>query len=250
MPNTSHDLEIQRRWNEGENGVEIARALGIGSTSVYRAFARLGIVASQDLRWKVDWRRKHTKEQEAEIVRRYQAGEAMTSIARDFECSTQTIKNVAIRHEVQLRSVGGRPRRWSDEQVAEIQENYLNGMTREQLAHRYHTTSRQLKYLLSGLANGTTRKLVKSGDYRMVFVSRDDPLAEMRMRNGYVMEHRLVMARHLGRPLLLEETVHHRNGNTRDNRLENLELWSSRHPRGQRVEDLLTFAKEIIDLYG
>jgi hypothetical protein len=57
------------------------------------------------------------------------------------------------------------------------------------------------------------------------------------------------MEKHVGRPLLKEETVHHKNGITDDNRIENLELWASAHPYGQRVEDLLSFADEIIQRY-
>lgn len=67
---------------------------------------------------------------------------------------------------------------------------------------------------------------------------------------GTALEHRLVMSDAMKRPLTNSETVHHKNGDRTDNRIENLELWSSRNPKGQRIPDKIEYALEILRMYA
>ena len=67
---------------------------------------------------------------------------------------------------------------------------------------------------------------VKTKDgYILIKLQPDDFFYSMAEPNGYVREHRLVVARALGRCLLPHEIIHHKNGNKDDNRYpENLEI--------------------------
>jgi hypothetical protein len=93
---------------------------------------------------------------------------------------------------------------------------------------------------------GAGKPYKTSNGYLVIPNHSDHPNAR---KDGQILEHVLVMSKHLGRPLLANENVHHKNGDRLDNRIENLELWSRSQPSGQRVEDKIEWAIEILKTY-
>lgn len=67
---------------------------------------------------------------------------------------------------------------------------------------------------------------------------------------GFMLEHRFVMQRRLGRTLLSVETVHHKDGNRTNNTIDNLELWSGKHGKGINIIDGIRSSTDWILRYG
>lgn len=88
-----------------------------------------------------------------------------------------------------------------------------------------------------------TRQIKANGYARLIIPGRDGAPPRD------VFEHRYVMEQHLGRRLLAGETVHHKNGNRQDNRLENLELFASNHGPGQEVVHIVEWSINMLRLY-
>lgn len=93
----------------------------------------------------------------------------------------------------------------------------------------------------------TVRRMVNPSGYVFLTGHRGHPRAN---HKGYVLEHIIVMTQMLGRELLPGENVHHKNGVRDDNRPENLELWVTSQPSGQRPADLVAWAQEILERYA
>jgi|GEM_PF-1385674 len=88
--------------------------------------------------------------------------------------------------------------------------------------------------------------------YVLVWVSRDDFFYPMASKDGYVLEHRLVMARHLKRCLLPWEIVHHKGirftgiENRSDNLMDNLQLLPTKNKHNTMLEKALSKQTKLI----
>jgi hypothetical protein len=65
----------------------------------------------------------------------------------------------------------------------------------------------------------------------------------------YILEHRLIWETHYNVKLKPHQNIHHINGDRLDNRIENLELWDTTQPKGQRMKDKIEYALSILEEY-
>lgn len=113
-------------------------------------------------------------------------------------------------------------------------------------------------YFCKGMCSPHHRRLKMYGDPLHVPIPRGHKYLDDK---GYVkvsaagrahkplFEHRLMWEARYG-PLQPGQTIHHKNGVRDDNRYENLEVWDTRQPKGQRPEDKVEHAVEMLRRYA
>ena len=194
---------------------------------------------------------KLTDEQEIKLAEMYASNEySVAEICRTFDVARVTAHRIAARRGVR-RPVGRQPLVFSREEIETMVELAQQQVSHAEIGRRFGTSQCKVSRLLEKenivSSRGRSRRRENHGSwkggrikmaqgYMAVLIDADDEMASMRLHNGYVLEHRLVMARSLGRPLTKNENVHHINGIKDDNRLENLELWTRPQPRGVRAD--------------
>lgn len=160
----------------------------------------------------------------------------MRLIAQEVGCSYSAVLHARNKFGIKIKETDGKKRHreydMSAVSKASYKKKYPNGRFGE----------------LASNWRGGRRPGGAKGAYIRVYV-KEHPFAV----NGYVMEHRLVIEKSIGRYLTRKEQVHHRNGDKKDNRLENLELHadaSSHQQRHAEVEAENNHLKKLLEDHG
>lgn len=148
-------------------------------------------------------------------------------------CTCGATTDLARQSSRRNRTVRGEPNLWLTGHSAVGANNARYGKVGTQ-AGRYGANSANWQ--------GGTRNL---RGYVQMWIPKGHQMASMRSKAGYVPQHRLFMAEHLGRSLVRGEVVHHKNNIRHDNRLENLELTNERL-HGQIHKERAALAERIL----
>ena len=149
-------------------------------------------------------------------------GMPMHEIASKLEIAIGTVYNYLKKYEIQTRS--------RSESFDLKRENGWTYPTeaREKISqkHKGKKYSEETRHKMSESAKlkGVGHKKVRKDGYISIYFP-DHPKSN---KEGYIMEHILVMECVIGRWLEENEVVHHINGNRQDNRKENLQLMTSK----------------------
>ena len=222
-------------YRETGSAPATGKRFGLGSSSVYRILDQNGVSRERGIE---EWRtrsRAFTPEQQEQVVAEYVAGASYATLAKRHAVSLVTVRKAVLRAGQAPRHRGRDVRSFARGEAGSVVSLYDAGFSQELIAAEVGTSQSLVSRVLRENGRVSDRSherhaswnggtfLTGSG-YVMQWVASDDALASMRHRNGYVLEHRLVMARALGRPLTAAETVHHINGDRTDNRIENLRV--------------------------
>lgn len=226
-------------YRAGSTGAQIAAETGVAETSVFRVLKKSH--ADGNTQRRLRRTRLIPDAQIVEAGNRYAAGESAPALAAEYGVTTTTLTKYLKQEGVTIEPGEKRRRQWSDGEVDEIVALYQGGLAQREIAASFQTHQTIISRILLERLGRMRRRItddffIRKDGYRLVKVYDDDPehapFLGMRNNSGYIPEHRLVIAKSLGRPLRKAETVHHVNGDPGDNRIENLQLRQGSHGRG------------------
>jgi len=235
------DAEIAADYECTRSSMKTAANLNVGQSTVLRALAKLGVERDG----LAAYRQGAVKfsGQEAAIRARYEAGATMKRLAEEFGYATHSSFKSAIKR------AGGNIRPnpippLTEAEIDEIKRLAATGLGYRLISAKIGRSDQVVRRCMAkhGLLKPIRTKenhpfwkggrQITSGGYVRIKLDPSDPYFLMADHRGYALEHRIVMAKLLGRPLKPRETVHHIDGNCGHNDIGNLQLRQGKHGKG------------------
>ncbi len=235
---------LVKKYMENHSAYQTGKQLGVSHKYVYRLLHSRGVSVPG---WSDEkpHRRAIPAEIEPKVLEDHANGMTFKAMCLKYGCGDWALRYLVKRSGSKRRSHGGQERKFSSSDLFDMQRLIADGWTQTAIAAKFGSTvisvNRALRSVgvvsknkASGENHGSWKGgiSVTQGGYLQVLVPIDHPMASMRTSIGYVLQHRLVMAEKMGRPLGRYETVHHINGIITDNRIENLQLRQGKHGKG------------------
>lgn len=234
------EASLVARYVNGATLQEAADAFGVSRFVARRVLREAGV----HRRGPVAYRTPRTEDIERAVLA-YAGGLSCDQSARIARVTGKAFAEVLVARGVRLRTRGeARRARLSDEQLATAVRMFEDGTGVAGIGAILGTGATAVRRAFKDADVAPTRRgaahrqpgefgrHVNGAGYVLVGLLPEHPEFAMANRQGYVLEHRLVMARALGRPLRKRETVHHVNGRKADNDLGNLQLRQGHHGQG------------------
>lgn len=249
------ERSIVKEFRGGVPAAEIGRLRGLSYSLVIYVLKRYGVKPGKN----ETHVQPRTLEDRKEDVLAFHEKHTGEITAKHFGVSASTLSRFLRSLHVPTHPRGSIPDRY-DHLASEIIRRWITGESKQSIAQAYDIHKSTVTKILwrhcpkESLAPGPQhwkwkggRRISGNGGYVVVPIPESHPFFEaMHYRTGragtqgpgskLVMEHRLVMAEHLGRPLTHNETVHHIDGNRRNNAISNLQLRISDHGPGIVLE--------------
>jgi transposase-like protein len=256
----AQEKRVLKMYADGAYVKEIARAFDVYPIVVKSTLKRHGVEVDSD-RWQ-----RITPEMEKQALVLYAESKSWDEIAQTLEISRAALYKILTKHGViqkrepvvvapsKKRAAKPLIKRKTHSDASTVQEAialYVSGVGCEEVATHFRVTSgtilrwvrdagfevRPAGFQRGGEHHGWRGGRVQNQDGYVLALQRpEDPfysMASIKTRDSrYVLEHRLVMAQKLGRPLRRSETVHHIDGDRANNSPDNLQLRQGRHGNG------------------
>lgn len=233
----STERAIIKLYESGVTYNDIQDKLSVGKNTILRCLKRNGIDLQGVGIIRIDTDVKNS------VLKMFNSGSQLKDIQDAHNLSYHMVKKILVEADIQLPGSGSKyiePTLIS--KVLDLYSNKVSLLSISELLGISYSKTNKIVQRYGNREKGVIRERhgnwkggrIIIGRYVCLRLSKNDIYFEMCNSSGYVMEHRYVMANHLGRPLTKQETVHHIDGNTLNNEINNLQLRQTRHGKGQK----------------